>query len=477
MGNAQDPARNAPLRDLPSVNEALNRPDLAELADQWGHAVAKHAVRGAIGRARAQVMDGGGAPSTDAIVAEATALVDAVCGRSLKPVINATGVILHTNLGRAPLGRAVIDEITQVALGYSNLEFDLREAHRGDRNTHVREVLKFLTGAEDALVVNNNAAGILLTLNTLARDREVIVSRGELIEIGGSFRIPEIMATSGARLVEVGATNRTRLSDYEKAITDDTAMLLKAHKSNYCIKGFTEEVHVAEMADLAHSRGLPMMYDIGSGLLRKPANLPLEHEPDVAGALADGADIVAFSCDKLLGGPQSGILAGRSEFISRLGRAPLMRTLRVGKLTLAALSAACRHYLRDEDLLASNPAFAMMERSREELERLASLLLAALEQAGVEARKVESVGRTGGGSLPDLEIPSVAVEVLPRNGAGDASQTFVERLFRRLLDSDRPVLGVLREGRLLFDVLTVLDDQVPAIAQAISQAVSSEANS
>ncbi len=475
-------AENKRLRALPGVNEVLGHLDVAELIGRHGRAVAKHAVGVAIERARARILIGEDVLGTAAIVADVVRLVKNICGESLKPVVNATGVILHTNLGRSPLGQDVIDGIAKIARGYSSLEFDLANARRGQRNVHVREILRFLVSAEDILIVNNNAAGIVLALNALARGREVIISRGELIEIGGSFRIPEIMAASGARMVEVGTTNRTHLSDYEGALGTETALLFKAHKSNYSIRGFTEEVPIKDLAELAHAHELPVMYDVGSGLLRKPEGLPLGDEPDVSSALADGADLVAFSCDKLLGGPQAGVLAGGGGLISRMARAPLMRTLRVGKLTLAALSVTCRQHLRDEELLASNPTFAMLGRSHAALERLASKLFDELKCLGIAARLVESSGQCGGGALPDLRISSVAVEVLPQDGTGDPKltrprakkETFAERLFRQLLEVDRPVLAVLREGRILFDVLTVFEDDIPHIALTISNALKIE---
>jgi L-seryl-tRNA(Ser) seleniumtransferase len=397
------------------------------------------------------------------------------CGRSLRPVLNATGVILHTNLGRAPLGAAVIAEVAAVAAGYSNLEFDLEAGRRGDRNVHLRELLRVLTGAEDVLVVNNNAAAVMLVLNTLACGREVIVSRGELVEIGGSFRIPEIMAASGARMVEVGTTNRTRLEDYEGAIGPDTAMLFKVHQANYSIEGSTAEVTAAELATLARARGLPLCYDLGSGLLRRPAGLPLAGEPEVAASLAEGADLVTFSCDKLLGGPQAGVVAGRSELVRQIGSVPMMRALRVGKLTIAALSVACRQYLSDESLLENNPTFAMLSRESAELARLAGVLAGELERLGVSAREVESFGQCGGGALPDVKIPSRAVEVLPREGMDDAEATFAERIYDRLQAADLPVLGILREGRLLLDVLALNEDQLAPVAQVVSEAIAAEA--
>jgi len=468
MGSKSEP------RDLPSVNELLGDPAVAALIDAHGRDVVKHAVRSAIDDARAAILDGAGAPEPTALASSVIARLEALSGNSLKPVVNATGVVIHTNLGRSPLGRSVIDEVSRVALGYSNLEFDLAAARRGQRSAHVAELLRYLTGAEEIAVVNNNAAGIILALRTLAFGREVIVSRGELIEIGGSFRIPEIMAASGATMVEVGATNRTRLADYEAAIGENSALLFKAHKSNYAITGFTEEVPAKKLAKLAHSHGLPLVFDLGSGLLRRPAGLPLEDEPDVAGAIADGADVVLFSCDKLLGGPQAGIIAGRRDPVAEMAGAPLMRALRVGKLTLAALSAACKAYLTDERLRTSNPTFAMLSRNREELQRLASLLRDGLARLGVAAEIAPSRGQCGGGSLPGLEIETLAVEVTPSGASAGARSSFAETLFARLLDRDRPVLGVLREGRLFFDVLTLAEEDVAYVAEAIAEAQAPE---
>jgi len=467
---------NRQLRVLPGTDELLRNPFVEELIQVHGRTLMVYAARETINQARQLVQAGKDAPDIDSMIAEARAIAIEIGEPSLRPMINATGIVLHTNLGRAPLGQRFIDEIAAVAGGYSNLEFDLDKKRRGSRNTHLRRILKFLTGAEDALVVNNNAAGIMLALNVLARDREVIISRSELIEIGDSFRLPEIMAASGARVVAVGATNRTHLKDYESAIGPETAMLLKAHQSNYAIKGFTSEVSVKELAELAHTRELVMMYDIGSGMLRKPKSLSQSKEPDVVGAITDQADLVAFSADKLLGGPQAGVLVGRKDLIAKISRAPLMRALRTGKLTIAGLSAACRGYLRDEELSDVSPIFALLERSPEDLEQLASSLLKELNHLGIDARPVDSIGRCGGGTLPDLEINSIAIEVLPQDGIGDNHHTFAEILFERLLQAKPPVLAVLREGRILLDVLTLFPVNIPDVAHAISQAMNGETN-
>ena len=458
--------QNHDLRALPGVGDLLERADVIQLIDKYGRAVVKHAVQEVVERARAAILDGTPPPNTAGIIAQTRQRVAEIFVPTLKKVINATGVILHTNLGRAPLGKAVADEVASVALGYSNLEFDLANIKRDDRNVHLREMLKFLTGAEDVLVVNNNAAGIVLSLSTLAAGREVIISRGEMIEIGGSFRIPEIMAASGARVVEVGTTNRTRLSDYEAAIGADTALIFKAHKSNYCIKGFSSEVHVKELVELAHAHRLPMMFDIGSGLLHKPESLPLQDEPDVRSAVTAGADVVAFSCDKLLGGPQAGIVLGRAELISRMAHAPLMRAFRVGKLTLAALGAACRQYCRDKDLVTENPTLGMLSRTPKQLKELASILQHKFERLGISTRLVESTGQCGGGALPGLRLRSLALEVLPQKGIGTTRETFAEYLYGRLVEAAPPILAILREGRILFDLLTLFEDDMEHIAQA-----------
>jgi len=412
---------------------------------------------------------GSAVPSTDDLVAAAQRLLHDIREPSLQSVINATGVILHTNLGRAPLGAGAAREAASLASGYSNLEFDLEAARRGRRITHVRKLLKYLTGAEDVLVVNNNAAGVVLALSVLAGRGEAIVSRGELIEIGGSFRLPDIMAASGVKMVEVGTSNRTRISDYENAITADTELLFKAHRSNFSVSGFVEEASVRRLAELAGEKGIPLLYDMGSGLLRKPKGLPLEGEPDVSSAIADGADLVAFSCDKLLGGPQAGIVAGRARLIAKLSKAPLMRALRVCKMTMAALRAVCREYLNEESLFETNPTLGMLSRKKADLEKDAQLLLDALAARDVKAERVDNIGRCGGGALPDLELDSVAVEIPPPKGARKSE--FSEDLFKRLLALDRPILGILREGRILFDVLTLAEKEIPYVAEAVASAL------
>ena len=460
------------FRVLPGVDLLLTREKIIEAVSSHGREPVTYALRETLTGARNNILEGKTPPSMEQLAASACRLVHDMFTPSLKRVINATGVAIHTNLGRAPLGQKVLEELKYIILEYSNLEYDLKHAARGNRTQHVVPLLKFITGAEDALVVNNNAAGLILALHTLAQNRDVIISRGELIEIGGSFRIPDILAASGANMKEVGTTNKTRLSDYENAIDENTALILKVHKSNYAIEGFAEEVPLKDLVKFARSKNLPLLYDIGSGLLRKPGGLPLEDEPDVKTAVSEGADMVAFSGDKLLGGPQAGIVVGKREYIARLSQAPLMRALRVGKLTLAALSTVIRCYLNDRDLLKSLPLFSILEQPEAELKRKANVLQRKLTDSGVDAKVVKSAAQCGGGTLPKLKIDSYAVELNSKHRSPGARSRFAEAVFHRLLDLDYPIIGILRRGDILFDVLTLSETDFPYITTAISEAVS-----
>ena len=472
-----DQCSDKDYRRLPSVTAVLTHAAVAGFVETYGRSVVIHAVRTVLEEARVRIRQGMGEEcGVDAVATKALGLASAICCPSLKRVVNATGVVLHTNLGRSPLAPGVASSIADLAVGYTNLEFDLARGRRGRRGTHVRDLLRFVTSAEDAVVVNNNAAGIFLALSTLAGGREVVVSRGELIEIGGSFRLPEIMAASGARMVEVGTTNRTRVSDYEAAIGPETALLFKAHRSNFAITGFSEEVPAQDLAELAHAHELPMVYDVGSGLLQQLPGLPVRSEPDVRTALSEGADLVLFSCDKLLGGPQAGVAVGRADLVTRLAEAPLMRALRVGKLTLAGLCAVCRSYLKPDECLSANPVLAMLARSREDLVRLATLLRTELGKHGVSASLADSIGKPGGGSMPEVRLPSVALEVPPQGQHATAcGSTFAEYLFAGLLQQEPPVLAVLREGKLYLDVLALSEHEVPEVAAAVARVIDSEA--
>ncbi len=420
------------LRDLPSVDE---------LARGLDDPLAIEAARTVIERAREEIRAGADPGDLAARLQEE---LRAVRRPSLRRVLNATGVIVHTNLGRAPLAEEAIAQVVETARGYSNLEFDLREGVRGSRQDHVAAILRRLTGAESALVVNNNAAAVLLALAALAEGREVIVSRGELIEIGDGFRIPDVLARSGARLVEVGTTNRTRAKDYEKAIGPETALLLRVHQSNFRVVGFTELPRLDELAAVAHRHGLPLVDDQGSGALAD-----LTGEPSAKESLAAGADLVCFSGDKLLGGPQAGIVVGRAGLVERLRSHPLQRAVRADKLTLAALEGTLRVYLDAPERI---PVLRMLGQDGATVQARAEQL-AALVGGTVE----ETVGRVGGGALPLAELPSFACAV-------------DESLAASLRTGSPPVVGVVRDGKLLLDCLTLADDEIDEVAAAVTRA-------
>ncbi|MDY6916317.1 MAG: L-seryl-tRNA(Sec) selenium transferase [Candidatus Cloacimonadota bacterium] len=453
------------LRKIPKVEKLQINPRIVKLAAQRGRALVTYSIKSELENLRAVVLKGSTVPNEEKIVTDIIKRVEYLSKPSLKKVINATGIVLHTNLARAPLGSIVLEDIWPILVGYSNLEYDLEAGKRGERNSHIREIIKFITNAEEAVVVNNNAAALMFCLNYFAKDQEVIISRGELIEIGGSFRIPDIMRASGAKMVEVGTTNRTRLEDYENAITSDTRIILKAHKSNYYIKGFTEEPSVKELADLARKNDLIFLYDIGSGLLRKPENMPLENEPDVKTAIEAGADIVTFSGDKLLGGPQAGIIVGKQNLVSMLAKAPMMRVLRVGKITLAALSVVTRAYLQDEKLKEKIPLFKMLNYTENELKNMAKVFSQVLGNYNIEHKIVDSISQVGGGTLPYLELPSWAIQILPEN----KDRKFAKKIFSELLQKEPPILGIMREGKFLLDVRTIFKEDFDTIAKNIKE--------
>jgi L-seryl-tRNA(Ser) seleniumtransferase len=423
------------LRDLPSVDE------LARAVDD---PLAVDAAREVLSRAREEITAGF---DPGDLVERLAAELEATRRPALRRTLNATGVVVHTNLGRAPLADAALERIREVGRGYSNLEYDLTTGTRGSRQDHVAALLRRLTGAEAALVVNNNAAALLLALAALAEGREVVVSRGELIEIGDGFRIPDVLERSGARLVEVGTTNRTRATDYERAIGPDTALLLRVHQSNFRLVGFTELPTVEELAGVAGRHGLPLVDDLGSGVL-----VELPEEPSARQSLEAGADLVCFSGDKLLGGPQAGIVVGRAELVERLRRHPLQRALRADKLTLAALEGTLGLYLEPERALQEVPVLRMLfeplDAVRARAERLAGL---------VEGTVEETVGRVGGGALPLAELPSFACAI-------------EEELAAALRAGDPPVIGIVRDGRLLLDCRTVSDTEVDEVAAVVRAA-------
>ena len=423
------------LRDLPSVDE---------LAREFDDPLAVEAARVVLERAREEIRSGAEPGDLAARLREELA---GARRPHLRRVLNATGVIVHTNLGRAPLSESALERIHDVARGYSNLEYDLSAGARGSRQDHAADLLRRLTGAEAALVVNNNAAAVMLALAALAEGREVLVSRGELIEIGDGFRIPEVLARSGALLREIGTTNRTRASDYEQAIGPDTALLLRVHQSNFRVVGFTELPTLAQLAAIARRHALPLVDDLGSGVLQPSDTLSLGDEPSARDALRAGADVVTFSGDKLLGGPQAGIVVGRADLVEKLRRHPLQRALRADKLTLAALEGTLSLYLDAPERI---PVLRMLrdESVRTRAERLASLVGGDVE---------ETVARVGGGALPLAELPSFACAV-------------EEELAAPLRTGEPPVVGIVRDGKLLLDCRTLADDEVDEVASAVAAA-------
>jgi len=454
-------------RGLPAVGRVLTAPSVRPTVARLGHEAAARRVRETIEEWRRNRVESARNDVTlEAVCRAVIEREERLRAPALRRVLNAAGIVVHTNLGRAPLSREAAAHLAAVAEGYPNLEIDLGSGKRGSRQSHLRDVLRALAGAEDVLVVNNNAAALLLVLQTLARRREVIVSRGELVEVGDAFRIPDVMQAGGARLVEVGSTNRTHLSDYQTAIGPRTAMLFKAHTSNYRTVGFCAAVPLAELAALARTHGLLCVYDFGSGMLRRPQGVDLGDEPSLAETLAAGADLVTCRGDKLLGGAQAGLIAGRRDLVARLARAPLMRALRPGRLTLAALDSVMRQYLDEPRLVAETPVFRMLARPAQELRRSAERLAELLRDKGIAVEVVPSQGQVGGGALPGVPLPGWAVKVIrTRRGRGSRGAT---ALAHSLLQNDPPVLGILREGQLLLDVRTLQDEELLPVALAVA---------
>ncbi len=444
---------------LPGVGSLMDSAELAPLLDRAPRATVTNAVRAAIESVRA------GSHAAPATTAAWSALVDSeladITRPSLRRVINATGVVLHTNLGRAPLATAAIHAMQQVAAGFSNLEYDLESGERGSRYTHCVGLLREITGCEDALVVNNCAAALILAVDTFARDREVVISRGELVEIGGSFRIPDIMRRGGARLVEVGTTNRTHLSDYADAITPDSGAIIKVHRSNFVMSGFTADVPVDQLASLGRERGIPVVHDLGSGLLVNLDEFGLRGEPTASDALRMGSDVVALSGDKLLGGPQAGILLGKAAAIEQLRTNPLARALRVDKLTISALGATLALYRDRATALREVPVLAMLSATPASLRQRADALATKLRTLGVQCEVVASRSSVGGGTFPDAVLESFAVAL-----NGDANSAG-----KKLRAAATPVVGRINDDRLLLDVRSILLGEDDVLATAVAGAL------
>jgi L-seryl-tRNA(Ser) seleniumtransferase len=457
------------LRHIPKVDSVLDHPAVKELFKTVPELMVKDAVRREIDHTRSMVLGGKIADdfdlSLDKVAGAAAVRAMEMDRPRLRRVINATGVVIHTNLGRSPLPEEAVRQIGMAARGYSNLEYDIHAGVRGSRDDLVEELLCRLTGAEAATVVNNNAAAVMLLLRTMALGKEAVVSRGELVEIGGSFRIPDVMEASGARLTEVGTTNRTRISDYRKGITADTGLLLKVHTSNYRILGFAEEVSIEELAALGKEHGLPVAVDLGSGCFVDLRDLGLKHsEPTVKEILAQGAEVVTFSGDKLLGGPQAGIIVGAREHLQAIRKNPMKRALRVGKLTLSALESVLKAYLDPATAAEKIPTLRMIAASKEALASRVRRFGQKLSDLHVEVTTIPSVSRVGGGSLPLEELPTMLLGLQPQ---GMSANDLEDRL--RL--QDPPVVGRIVEDRLCLDLRTVQSSELKDLERSLRSAL------
>jgi len=452
---------NELLRKIPKVDELLRSPALAETIAQYGIHAVTESIRAELDALRQDLLS-----QQAAAVPEPDALCRQICQRvrhsslpSFRSVINGTGIILHTNLGRACLSEKAAQAAYDAARSYSNLEYDLESGKRGSRYSHVEAILCKLTGAESALIVNNNAAAVLLVLSALTQGGQVVVSRGELVEIGGSFRIPEIMEACGAQLKEVGATNKTHLRDYERAIQESTKALMKVHTSNYRIIGFSGTPALSDLVRLGHSHGLPVIEDLGSGSLLDLNQFGIHDEPAVQDSIRAGVDVVSFSGDKLLGGPQAGILLGKKKYMDILKKHPLNRAMRVDKMTLAALEATLRSY--EAGSPEEIPVIAMLAEKPEVLRQRAEYLAALLRDAGIDTQIIPTEGRVGGGSVPNHNLPSYAI----------AFDRDVNKLEETLRKGNPPIIGRIHEGQYLLDVRTLPESDFDTILRSVREAL------
>ena len=450
------------LSQIPAINKILLLDKVKSLIQEYSEVGVKSAIKNYIDEIKQEILNEElhEVPSLEKIVEVVTQIVKSEDKNSLRRVINATGTILHTNLGRSLLSQKIKENIESVAFNYSNLEFDIDNKKRGSRYVHLIDIIKKLTGAEDVLVVNNNAAAVLLTLNTLVKDKEIVVSRGELVEIGGAFRIPEIIKLSGGTPVEVGTTNKTHLKDYENAITDNTGALLKVHTSNYKIVGFTKEVSNEEISYLARENELVSINDLGSGQFVDFSRFGLPYEPTVKEVLDSGIDIVTFSGDKLLGGPQAGIIVGKKEYIEQMKKNQLTRALRVDKMTLAALEATLKLYLDEKEALEHIPTLHMISLSKERLFAKSDVFKTRLSDLDFKITIAEDKAEVGGGSYPESYLDSVVVKLEhPRLSATDIE--------RRLLEVEIPIITRIKDNELIFDMRTLRTREFDLVKQAL----------
>ena len=460
--------QSALLSALPSVDEILKSKEGAAWLASFPRSVVLQAVRETIAEERKKILDGKNSEgSLSMLHSMIEKQIHALSSYSLLPIINATGIVLHTNLGRAVLSERALDNVIAVSRGYSNLEYDLEAGKRGKRHVHTGRILRQLIGAEDALIVNNNAAAVFLSLNTLAKDREVIVSRGELVEIGGSFRVPDVMTASGAMLLEVGTTNKTHLYDYSRAVCEKTGMILKVHQSNYKVIGFTEDVPVSDLVQLGRERDIPVMYDLGSGNLIDLKPYGIHSEPSVQEILRSGIDIITFSGDKLLGGPQGGIIVGRKDLIEKIRKNPLARAVRIDKMTIAAFEATLMEYLEPEQAMKRIPVLDMLFQPKESIRRRAKKLAAGLRKhvSAADITVIEDISKAGGGSLPEASFDTYAASIVP-------SRMSVNDLEKRLRSGPRPVIARIRENALLLDARTIRGNEIQPLVEIVTAALS-----
>jgi len=455
------------LQKLPSVDEILKSPDGVRWCKTYPRRYALKAIREIIDIRRKEILEVSSSDITmEGMSRDIEAKIQRLSAFSLQPLINATGIVIHTNLGRSILSEKILENVKRVSESYSNLEYNIKEGKRGKRYAHITGILREITGAESALIVNNNAAAVLLCLSALAKGKEVIVSRGELVEIGGSFRLPDVMASSGAVLREIGATNKTHFDDYKNAINENTALILKVHQSNYRITGFTEEVSVTGLKALSGKYHIPFMYDLGSGCMIDLKPYGIYSEPTVQEIVSAGVDVVTFSGDKLLGGPQGGVILGRKEYIEKIQKNPLTRAVRIDKLTLAAFEATLMEYLDVDKAVENIPALKMLlqkpEKIKERAKKIALHLRKQIKNAKVDI--VEDMSKAGGGSLPEIDFPTYAVAIKPENIS-------VNELEERLRKGAHVIIARIKDDALLLDARTVRDEDIGLLVNGVHAAI------
>lgn len=459
------------LSILPSVDEILKSKQGMEWLSTYPRRYVLQAIRETIDSRRKEIIGGIDIDfSEEVMLADIENMTEKLSSYSLRALINATGVVIHTNLGRSILSKRALENIKQVSESYSNLEYDIKEGKRGKRYTHIKRILREVTDAEDALVVNNNAAAVLLCLNTLSKGKEVIVSRGELVEIGGSFRMPEIMAASGAILREVGTTNKTHLYDYEKAINENTALILKVHKSNFRVIGFSDEVSVEDLVSIGSRHQVPVMFDLGSGCIIDLKPFGIHNEPLVKEVVSTGVDITTFSGDKLLGGPQGGVIVGKREYIEKIQKNPMTRAMRIDKLTLAGFEATLMEYIDEEKAVENIPTLRMLLQKPEEIKERANKIAKRLkkEMKEVHINVMGDSSRAGGGALPEVDLPTYVVSI-------KSDEISVNELEERLRKGNPPIIARIKEDSLIIDARTVRDADFEGLVKGIRSALSEHA--